>query len=672
MPIRYLPRLAGVLILTMCAPSLTALAADNAQLTIKADLDETGKPISSDLFGIFYEDLNYAADGGLYAELVQNRSFEYSPADKHNWRSLTCWDVVERDAGKAHLTVDVAQPLHPNNPHYAVFGVIKGEGVTGMRNSGFDGIPVKEGERFNVSLFARQVAGEAGPTTVRLETQEGDLLGECELTAPDSGWKKYEGQITATGADAQARLVVCFSKVGRTALDMVSLFPEDTFRGRKNGMRKDLAEAVAALEPKFVRFPGGCLVHGDGLDNMYRWKDTIGPLETRKAQRNIWRYHQTLGLGYFEYFQFCEDIGAKPLPVVPAAVCCQHSGARVTGEWGKGQRGIALRDMPAYVQEVLDLIEWANGPADSPWGSKRAAAGHPEPFNLQYIGIGNEDTITETFEERFEILFKAVRERHPNLTVIGTSGPFPDGEDFDRGWKFARSLGVPMIDEHYYRPPEWFRNNLHRYDSYDRRGAKVYVGEYAAHDRDRKNTWRSALAEAAFLTSLERNGDIVHFASYAPLLCKEGKRNWSPDLIYFTNTGVRLTLNYEVQKLFGVHCGDHLLPSTLDDSATQAEGSPGAGQVSVSVVSDSATRDVIVKLANLSDTPRAVRLDLAGIDAFKSPADLLTMSGDLDTTHESEDQDRVRPHARKLADAGATGFEAPAHSLCVLRLRRSP
>src|SRR5690242_9112800 len=268
---------------------------------------------------------------------------------------------------------------------------------------------------------------------------------------------------------------------------MVSLFPENTFHHHPNGLRADLAQTIADLKPKFMRFPGGCLVHGDGLDNIYEWKNTIGPVEQRKGQRNIWSYHQSVGLGYYEYFQFCEDIGAKPLPVVAAGVCCQNSGESVTKVWEKGQRGLAMSEMPAYIQNVLDLIEWANGPVNSTWGAKRAAAGHPAPFHLQYLGIGNEDKQTDVFRERFKMIYDAVKAKHPEITVVGTVGPRPNDEDYREGWKFADQLHVPLVDEHYYEKPEWFLDNQDRYDSYDRSKSRVYVGEYAAHDDHRAN-----------------------------------------------------------------------------------------------------------------------------------------------------------------------------------------
>jgi hypothetical protein len=311
----------GLLCCPILGPAATVDETDNSvAATVRVSSD--GRPISPDLIGIFFEDINYAADGGLYAELVQNRSFEYSRGDNRAWNGMTAWELVKRGDAQATVEVAKATPLNANNPHYTVLAVKRaGEGA-GLCNEGFDGIAIKAGDAYDVSLFARVVAGQPGPVIVRLERATGELLGETRFSDLTERWNKYAATITAQGTETDARLVVLASGAGTLALDMVSLFPQHTFRNRPNGLRADLAQAIADLQPKFVRFPGGCLAHGDGLENMYRWKDTIGPVEQRKAQRNIWRYHQTMGLGYFEYFQFCEDIGAKPLPIVPAGVCC--------------------------------------------------------------------------------------------------------------------------------------------------------------------------------------------------------------------------------------------------------------------------------------------------------------------------------------------------------------
>ncbi|MGC3990392.1 MAG: alpha-L-arabinofuranosidase C-terminal domain-containing protein [Chthoniobacteraceae bacterium] len=538
--------------LTIAYVSLCSLFSSVGQadpVTVAVDT-KAAKAISPDLVGIFFEDLSYAADGGLYAELVQNRSFEYQPTEQPTWGPLTGWEFVKRGGGAGELWVDSSGPICANNPHSVLIRIVNaGDGV-GLSNAGFDGIPVRAGEQYNFSIFARMLNVGSGrdnkpdgqlPLDVRLETKDGLVLGEANVKASSpADWKQLTATITASQTVPDARLVVLARAPGLIALDEVSLFPQKTFKNRKNGLRADLAQAIADLHPKFMRFPGGCLTHGDGIGNLYRWKDTIGPVEQRKGQPNIWRYHQSMGLGYFEYFQFCEDIGAQPLPVLAAGVSCQNS----SHTRGTGQQCLPLADMPGYIQDVLDLIEWANGPADSTWGAKRAAAGHPAPFGLKYVGIGNEDKQTDGFRERFRMIYEAVKAKHPEITVVGTVGPAPGGEDYDLGWKFAGELHVPIVDEHYYSSPQWFWNNLQRYDRYNRARSKVYVGEYAARDAKSRSTLRAAIAEAAYLTSLEKNGDVVHFASYAPLLARRGHTSWSPDLIFFNGTDIFPTISW--------------------------------------------------------------------------------------------------------------------------------
>jgi len=539
--------------------------------TVTIHLDQPAKPISPDLFGIFFEDLNDAADGGLYAELVQNRSFDYSAADNRDWNSLTSWTLVTRGDGKGHVAVRDDDPLHPNNPQHAVLTVSAAGAGVGLSNGGFGGIAIKAGAKYDVSLFAKQTDGQpAAELVARLESSDGKLLApQVMLGRADKDWAKQKATITPNSNADDARLVILSRGAGTFLLDMISLFPQETFKNHPNGLRRDLAQTIADLHPKFMRFPGGCLAHGSGLANIYHWKDSIGPLEARKADRNLWSYHQTRGLGYFEYFQFCEDIGATPLPVVAAGVSCQFAPG--------GQKCLPMEAMPAYAQDIVDLVDYANGPVTSTWGAKRAQAGHPEPFNLKYIGVGNEDAITSGFIERFKIIYDAVKAKHPEIAIIGTAGPGAAGRDFDNGWQLANELHLPMIDEHYYMPPAWFLGNLGFYDKYDRSKSHVYLGEYAAHDVDRKATLRSALAEAAYMTSLERNADVVRFASYAPLLGKLGRTRWDPNLIYFTNTRVVPTVNYQVQRLFGANAGDACVQSTVKDDSPAAEPSFGYG-----------------------------------------------------------------------------------------------
>lgn len=639
-----------------------------APRTLTVDLAAPAKPISPELFGIFFEDLNYAADGGLYAELIQNRSFEYSPTEQAKWGPFSFWDLVKIGEGEGHLGLGDSRPVHVNNPHYLILTVTKpGDGV-GIANRGFDQLPVTGGQSYEASFWAYQAymgimwgpgdQTKPMPVTVRLEGRDGSVLAEAKFTISGRTWTKQTATLTPTRSDPEARFVFLAHEQGGLALDMVSLMPRDTFKGRANGLRRDLAQTIADLKPRFVRFPGGCLVHGTGVHAYYDWKDTVGPVEQRVAARNSWGYHQTMGLGYFEYFQFCEDIGAAPLPVVTAGVCCQHAGHSP----GRGQEGLPLEQMPAYIQDVLDLIEWANGPATSKWGAVRAAAGRPEPFGLKYLGVGNEDAITPEFKERFAMINAVLKEKHPEITVIGTSGPFASGEDFDKGWEFARELKLALVDEHYYVPPQWMWDNLARYDSYDRKGPKVYLGEYAAHEKDRRNTLRTAIAEAAHLTSLERNGDVVVLASYAPLLARRQHTQWHPDMIYFNATEVFPSLNYTVQKLFGHHLGDAALPVAL-------EAGPAGAKLTASAVRDSRSGDLIVKLVNGDATAQPVAIKFAGAKNLPATAQRTFFGGaDADVVNPDGAPPVVAPVTEIVPVSAAFAYETPANSLTIFRI----
>ena len=642
----------ALVLIVLCLGNNNFAQGNAATVTIQIGKD--GKPISPDLFGIFFEDLNWAADGGLYAELVRNGSFEFSSEDAHGWNELTGWEFVERAGGKGSVMIQTDSPLNPSNPHYAVLGLQKNEGAAGLRNSGYDGIVVKAGEKYNFSIFARQLAGPGGELAVRLEAPDGSLLAEAKLPAPASDWQKYRAVLQPYVSNADSRLVILTTGEGRVAVDMVSLFPQVTFHNRPNGLRVDLAGAISDLHPKFMRFPGGCLVHGDGLDNIYQWKNTIGPVEQRKGQRNIWGYHQSVGLGFYEFFQFCEDIGAKPLPVVAAGVCCQNSGESVTKVWEQGQRGLALADMPAYIQNVLDLIEWANGPANSTWGAKRAAAGHPEPFHLQYLGVGNEDKQTDVFRERFKMIYDAVRQKHPEITVVGTVGPRPNDDDYRQGWKFADELKIPVVDEHYYEKPQWFLDNLNRYDTYNRAKSEVYVGEYAS----KGNALFNALAEAAYMTALERNGDVVHMASYAPLLAKEGHMQWRPDMIYFDNRNVVLSANYHVQRMFGQNGGGIYLPTKV---------AAGDANCAASCVQDSRSGDLILKLVNVSTNAMVARVNIDQAVHLESEATRTVLGGNPAASNSFSEPLAVAPATENIAIANTFNCPVPADSFVLIR-----
>src|SRR5690554_1074395 len=627
--------------------------ADLSPLSVKIKPGTKEKEISDQLIGIFFEDINYAADGGLYAELVENRGFEYQLSDKQghdaSWTSFKAWSVV----GDMPHQIKTEAPLHPNNPHYVELEVRKSTGA--LINEGFNGIAVKAGEQYNFSMFANYKGKGSARVQIQLLDENDQLLASGNIRRVKEGWQRYELQITASADCDKGRLAILPATEGTLALDMISLFPQKTFMGRKNGLRADLAQAIADIKPSFVRFPGGCVAHGNGIDNIYHWKNTIGPLEERQPQRNIWNYHQSMGLGYFEYFQFCSDIGAEPIPIVAAGVPCQNSSCGGAGQQG----GIPLSEMDDYIQDILDLIEWANGSTDTYWGKKRAEAGHPAPFHLKYIGVGNEDLITDVFEERFIMIYEAIKEKHPEIVVIGTVGPWFEGTDYREGWALAKRLQLPMVDEHYYQPPGWFIYNQDYYDNYDRNGPKVYLGEYAAHLPRRETNLESALAEALYLTAVERNGDIVEMASYAPLFAKEGFTQWNPDLIYFNNTEVKPTVGYYVQKMFGLNTGKHFINSDIDLGGDYNQAV--TSRFNVSVVRDSQSGDLILKFVNLLPVAINTQLDLSSLDVTARKASRSALTG------APNDRD-VKPENDQIEVGPSTALELTPYSLTVLRI----
>lgn len=505
------------------------------------------------MFGIFFEDLNHAADGGLYAELVRNRSFEFAPVDNPAYHSLTAWETFgDEDFTEVYVTEGNA--VSSKNPHYLVIKVKEGQREAGAVNCGFNsGIPYQAGGTYFFTCFVRAAAGaQTAKARIALCSAEGSIYEEQELKVTDR-WEKQELTFRVSETDTSGRLKLTVCGEGEVDFDFVSLFPADTYKGRRNGLRRDLAEALEAMHPKFMRFPGGCLVHDGSLnaedrDSQYRWKNSIGPLWERPARRSNWGYNQTLGLGYYEYFVLCEDIGAKPVPVLPGGYDPHH------------HRAADGKQLQEFIQDALDLIEFANGTEDTVWGKKRADMGHPKPFGMEYLGIGNEE-IGEPFFERFPLFQKAVKEAYPKIRLIGTSGPFAAGKEYERGWKSAVEDGADLVDEHFYQSPEWFIANIDRYNTFLPQMPHVFLGEYAS----KANTWFNALAEAAFMTGLQNNAPAVELACYAPLFCNVDYVNWKPDMIWYDNHQIMYTPNYYVQKLFMEHQGDTLLEQTLED-----------------------------------------------------------------------------------------------------------
>ncbi|MGW0815132.1 alpha-L-arabinofuranosidase C-terminal domain-containing protein [Streptomyces viridiviolaceus] len=552
------------------APAHAAEAVTDYAITV--DPGARGAAIDDTMYGVFFEDINRAADGGLYAELVQNRSFEYSTADNSSYTPLTAWTPD----GTAEVVDDDGR-LNERNRNYLSLGA--GSSVT---NSGYNtGIRVEKGKRYDFSVWAR---AESGTTlTVTLKDTAGTLANARQVAAK-GGWRKYTATFTATRTGNRGRLAV--ATTAPTALDMVSLFPRETYKNQPNGLRKDLAEKIEALDPGFLRFPGGCLVNTGSMEDYsedsgwqrkrsYQWKDTIGPVEERATNANFWGYNQSYGLGYYEYFRFAEDIGAMPLPVVPALVTGCGQNRAVDDE--------AL--LKRHIQDTLDLIEFANGPATSKWGKVRAGMGHSKPFGLTHIGVGNEENLPKEFFARFQQFRAAIEAKYPDITVVSNSGPDDSGTTFDTAWQLGREGEVDMVDEHYYNSPQWFLQNNDRYDSYDREGPKVFLGEYASQG----NAWKNALSEAAYMTGLERNADVVKLASYAPLLANEDYVQWRPDLIWFNNRASWNSANYEVQKLFMNNTGDRVVPSKA--TGTPDVSGPITGAVGLSTWATSAAYD---------------------------------------------------------------------------------
>ena len=553
------------------------------------------KKISDKLIGIFFEDISYAADGGLYAEMVQNRDFEYTPADHSGWNAFTAWQLA---SGKQPKIV-TSSPLSQQNPHALSIA------ADTLYNDGWDGMSLKAGEKYDFSMYVKPSSEKSFVVAL---VDGSRVLASERIETAGKEWAQYSATLTPSASATTARLMLVAEGKKSALVDMISLFPQKTFKGRKNGLRDDLAQTIANLQPKFVRFPGGCMSHGDGLDNIYRWKHTVGPLEERTPDRNIWHYHQTRGLGFYEYFQFCEDIGAEPLPVLAAGVPCQNSAPDANG-YGGQQGGIPMDEMPAYIQEILDMIEWANGdPATSKWAKMRAEAGHPAPFNLKYIGIGNEDIISTAFEDRFVMICRAIREKYPEIQICGTAGPFHNpSSDYIEGWLFAFEHQdiIDLVDEHYYESVGWFVNNQDYYDNYDRKGPKVYLGEYAA--RSAHGNIDCALAEALHLCGIERNGDVVEMTSYAPMLCHKKHQNWNPDMIYFDNETIELTPSYHTQRLFSKYSGTHYLESYIEGLPEDAQR-----RVAASIVCDTKTGKGYLKVVNT--LPVALTLDVTGLE----------------------------------------------------------
>ena len=640
-----------------------ALGIHTSTYAQSAKAPKGGKAISEELIGIFFEDISSSADGGLCAELVQNGSFEYSPSERDGWGPGSYWRQLRHGHSTGYIDFRTDKPLNDRNPHYmrivaenvGHYSDFNGWTGVGIQNEGYDGIPMKAGAKYDFSVFLR--TDGAKKVRVAVVGPGNKVVAESEFTA-NGGWKKYEQTLTASEDCESAQLALLLLDQGTMDVDQVSLMPQDTYKG--HGLRRDLAEALEGLQPKFVRFPGGCIVHGggDGFWDTYRWKNTIGPKEERVGLKNCWGYHQSFGLGYYEYFQLCEDLGAQPLPILPVGVSCQGAG----GSWGlkeQAQKAVPMSEMDEWVDEALDLIEWANGDVTTPWGKKRAEQGHPAPFNLKYLGLGNEEKITPEFEERFKYIYDRVTAKHPEIVIVGTAGPgsHKGNPDFDNGWRFAESINLPILDEHYYEPRDYFYNNQQNYDKYPRdRKTKVYLGEYAS--KDKKLT--DALAEALYLMGVERNGDVVCMTSYAPLFAKKGHLSWNPDLIYFDNHKVVLTCSYYVQQIFGTTAGDWYYGDVAKMEEDKLQGT--------SCVFNSKKNEVYVKVCNASDEVKTATLDLSKFKKLPATAEMTTLKGDMEDEN-NFDQQPIAPVKKNIDIKKKMTLDVEPHSFSLITVK---
>lgn len=630
--------------------------AQPAQLTVSAD--QPGAKINPAMWGIFFEDINLGADGGLYAELVKNRGFEFPEA-------MMGWSKLSPSKARGTLTIRDENPFNAKNPHYLRIES-QGKDLFGVANEGFRGIGIKQGESYNFSAQIRVTSGNP-KLRVELYSSNGALLHSARLEKFSSAWAKYSAVLTSKTTDAKAKLYVLVDGAGTVDLDMISLFPENTWKKRPGGLRADMVQILADLKPGFMRFPGGCIVEGSELDKRYQWKKTIGPVEERELLINRWNYEflhrpapdyfQSFGLGFFEFFQLCEDIGAEPMPIVSCGLACQfNSGEQCSPE-----------ELNTFIQDAIDLIEFANGSVTSPWGAKRAAMGHPEPFNLKMIGIGNENW-QQPYIERYARFHAVLKQKHPEIQLISSAGPGPEDNHFKYAWPKLRELNADIVDEHCYARPDWFFNNTHRYDNYDRKGPKVFFGEYAAQSDKivsvhNRNNLECAISEAAFMTGLERNAEVVRMASYAPLFAHIDGWQWTPNLIWVDNLNIYGTPNYYVQQLFARNRGDVILPVKFD----------GADQkrLYASATRDDATGEVIVKVVNGAAAPAEVKLTISGTAKPATTARALLLTGSNRTDENSFiEPKKVSPQESTLQISGnALTHSFPPNSLTVLRMK---
>ena len=603
-------------------------------INLLVDIKETGIKIQPTMYGIFFEDINFAADGGLYAEMIKNRSFEFTIDPLMGWKQPNSdRHSLNKNSGNATI---IKYADYTGNLNYCRVNINDDKGYQ-LINEGYRGMGITKNSIYNLNLAALKKSGNVTKIIVQFIDKDNNQLGETYISPDSEYWKTYTAQIRATKTEARAQIKITFEGTGTVDLDMISLFPEDTWKGRRNGLRKDIVQLLSDLNPGFVRFPGGCIVEGRTLARRYQWKKTVGPVENRELLVNRWNtefghkltpdYYQSFGIGFFEYFLLSDDLNAEPLPILSCGMACQFN----TGEL------VPMDKLEPYVQDALDLIEFANGSVDTPWGKVRKDMGHPEPFNLKYIGVGNEQWGPD-YIERYKVFATAIKAAYPDIIIVSGSGPFPDGDYFEYGMKELKKLNAEIIDEHYYRSPDWFRDNATRYDNYDRNGPKIFAGEYAAHpsnveDGPKENNWEAALSESAFMTGLERNAEVINLTSYAPLMAHIDAFQWAPDLIWFNNLESYGTANYQVQKLFSTNSGTDLISITQD-----AKPLTGQHNLYASAVKDTKTNEIIIKVVNTAAVKQNLKIkikegflqnkgsiitlqsdDLLAINSFESP-----------------------------------------------------
>ena len=626
----------------------SALQAQTNELVIQAG--KPGAEIQPTMYGLFFEDINYAADGGLYAELVKNRSFEF-PQHFMGWK--TFGKVSLKDDGPFDRNPHYVRLAYAGHPHKQ----------TGLDNEGFFGIGIKKGAEYRFSVWARVAEGET-PAKIRVELADTKSMGEqqafatADVTVDSREWKKYQVILKPEVTNPKAILRIFLASRQTVDLEHISLFPVDTWQGHENGLRKDLAQALADIKPGVFRFPGGCIVEGTDIASRYDWKKSVGMVENRPLNENRWQYtfphrffpdyYQSYGLGFYEFFQLSEEIGAEPLPVLSCGLACQFQNPNMDAH-------VPLCDLDSYIQDALDLIEFANGAVDTPWGKVRADMGHPAPFNLKFIGIGNEQWGKE-YPEHLEPFVKAIRKKYPDIKIVGSSGPNSEGEQFDYLWPEMKRLKADLVDEHFYRPEAWFLSQGARYDNYDRKGPKVFAGEYACHGKGKKwNHFHASLLEAAFMTGLERNADVVHMATYAPLFAHVEGWQWRPDMIWFDNLNSVRTVSYYVQQLFATHKGTNVLSLTMNKKpVTGAEGQNG---LFASAVCDKNKNEIIVKVANTSDKKQPLSLIFNGLkkkEVLSGARCIKLSSADMDKDNTIENPLAIIPQETSLDVDGHT------------------